>query len=416
MRHKLKKIASFFLVSSLVFILAIGLIFSAEILWRSFGPVATRGTLIDVALFPYKHYMVTTHPGNLELGKSDHILEKYFSKNVCAKEGIVARFNSEGFRTHDLDSVPNKEPGEIRIIITGGSASISWNIGEACTLDNHLYKLFAKHYPNKKVRIFNLGNGAWKSFQELIAIQLYGLKLQPDLIIAFDGFNDIQHSYSMPIDQPYTNHAETAFKKYQYWVLGRVSELFKTLKIVKALKDPSILPVGMVGRAKAHIIHSAPEFAAAAKPGQLATQMHYPLDLSAIKNRTDFDPYNQEAVNFYLSNEHLLGKAAGSVNAKLMVVLQPILYLKTPLSPSEQTSLESYAASVNFVVQGYERMKEGLQKLAQEENNIIFYDMSNAFKHQSHSFFGDYCHFSAEGYEIVANQLFTEIEKNLVLQ
>lgn len=414
---KFKKLLTSVVLLSISLVFAIGLIFTAEILWRAFGPVATRGQLIDIALFPYKHYVVTTHPPGLTLGKTNNILEGYFSKNAClGPGGTTAKFNREGYRTHEFDNVPPKEPGEIRIIITGGSASISWNINEACTLDSNLYRLFAKYYPNKKVKIFNLGNGAWKSFQQLIALQLHGLKLEPDLIIAFDGFNDIQHSYSMPIEQPYNNNAETAFKRYKAWTEGRVSELFKSLKIIQAIKHPGALAVGMVGRTKQTLEGGSPEYAKEAKPGKLGTQMHYPLDLGAITKRTDFDPYNQEVVKFYLQNERLMAKAASTVGSKMIIALQPILYVKTPLSEDEKKILDSYAHSVNFVVQGYERMKKGLKIIEAEEKNVTFYDMSNIFENDHTFYFADYCHFNTQGYEIVANKLFGEIEKTLQLK
>lgn len=414
---KIRQIFTLGILTLIIVVFAIGLIFTAEILWRSFGPTASRSTLIDTALFPYKNYVVTTHPDNLELGKSNHILEGFFGKEIDTKDGLTAVFNKDGFRTHDLQNVPPKEPGEIRIIITGGSASISWNISEAATLDSHLYRLFAKHYPNQKVRIFNLGNGAWKSFQELIALQLHGLPLEPDLIIAFDGFNDIQHSYSMPIQTPYCIHTETASKNYAQWVQGKVGELFKNFKLLQSLKNPSI---GMIGRAKSTVKSALaqldPEFAKEAAPGKLATHMNYPLEIAEIKARADFDPYNREVVNFYLDNERMMAKAAEMMNAKMMVVLQPILYTKTPLSENERRILDSYTSSVNFAIQGYERMKEGLQQLAAEEKHVSFYDMSNVFEGDERSYFGDYCHFSKEGYEIVSHKLFSHIERILFLK
>ncbi len=49
-------------------IFAIGLIFSTEMVLRFFSPVISNGMLVDVNLFPYKHYVVSTHPANLKVG------------------------------------------------------------------------------------------------------------------------------------------------------------------------------------------------------------------------------------------------------------------------------------------------------------------------------------------------------------
>ncbi len=418
----MRKLRNFF-VFGCVFLIsvvfAIGLIFSAEIALRLIYPVISRGMLVDVKLFPYKHYVVTTQPPNLELGKGDHILDSYFGVGgPCVKaDGITARFNSEGYRSPEFRNIPPKEPGEIRIIITGGSASISWNIGEACTMDNNLHNLFAKYYPNRKVRIFNLGNAAWKSFQELIALQLHGLALEPDLIIAFDGFNDIQHAFSMPIEQPYSNIAIDAFQRYERWVTGGVSGLVDELKLRAAIKNPyKKASVAIAGRTlKDHLENTYPETAKKAAPGQLGTNVAYPLDITSITKRQDFDPYNQEVVDFYLKNERLMARSASMVNAKILFVLQPILYLKTPLSPEEQDALKSYMPSINFVVQGYERMKLGLKKITEQERNASFLNMSNAFNNNEQKIFGDYCHFNREGYVIVSNELFSQIQSILKL-
>lgn len=416
MNQKFKKILAGTVLVSIALIFTVGIIFSLEIVWRVIGPSASEGALIDVAMFPYKHYLVTTHPANLVLGKSNHILEKYFTKGECTgPDGVTAKFNSEGFRTHEFNNLPPKEPGEKRIIITGASVAISWNVGEACTLDSHLYRLFQEKYPNTKIRIFNLGNGAWKSFQELLAIELYGVKLDPDLIIAFDGYNDIQHAFSTPITQPYSNNAEIAFQRYKNWVDGRVLELFNSLKIVEALKQQAFLAVHYTRETKHSLKGGDPEVAEGAAPGKLATRMQYPLDFNAIKNRTDFDPYNQQAVDFYLMNERLMAKAASLSKAKIIYALAPTLYLKNPLSENERKTLDKYAGSVNFVVQGYIRIRAGLAKIAREEDNAIFYDMSSVFNNNENTVFSDSGHFNKQGCEVVAKSMFKKIEEALDL-
>lgn len=405
-----------FLACCIIFIFTVGIIFSTEILWRVFGS-KSEDSQLELAMFPYKPYLVSTHPGNLILGNSNHALEKYFVKGKCVgPDNVTARFNSDGFRTHEFKDVPPKAKDEIRIVILGGSVAISWNLGEACTLDSNLYRLFSEHYPNKKVRIFNLGNGAWKSFQELLALQLYGLKLEPDLVIAFDGYNDLQHAFSMPIEQPYSHNADQAFNHYQNWVNGNVLSLFKDLKLVEALKQQAYVVVTKFRQAKSSLKGGAPEIAEAAKPGKLATQFHYPLDLNSIENRKDFDPYNREAVNFYLGNGRLMAKTASIKGAKIIFALAPTLYLKTPLSEYERQQLDHYGDAVNFVVQGYLRTQAGLKEISRDEPNAIFFDMSRAFDHYDETIFSDSGHFNKKGYEIVANQLFKKIEEVLELK
>jgi hypothetical protein len=400
----------FSLLISVVFVL--GLLFCIELIWRLAAP-KPRELLVDVELFPYKHYVITSQPANLVLGRSTSVLEGFFSHGECdLPKGTTATFNSDGFRSPPIRDVAPKEKGEIRVLITGGSVSISWNVGERCTLDNRLRELFAERYPKSKVSIFNLGSGAWKSFQQLIAVQLYGLRLNPDVIVILDGFNDIQHAYSLPIDQPYSNTAEVAFERYRAWVHSDWRDLFLGLRFVSALRSAINPPsVGMAGRTTAEMpLPPAPERALGATPGQLATRLQLPVNELAIGERSDFDPFNQQVVENYLKNEKLLSLAAQTVGAKALFVLQPTLYLKEPLSAKELDLLQSYAPSVNFVVQGYGRMREGLSRIAASDPSCRFLDLSRAFGGDSRGLFLDYAHFNEEGYRIVSNFVFKELE------
>ena len=111
-------------------------------------------------------------------------------------------------------------------------------MSEACTLDANLRRLLAVRFPGKSIKVFNLGNGAWKSLQELIAIQRFGLDIKPDLIIAFNGFNDIEHSYSSAIGAPYAGwRMWEAFNRYAEWTLGGPLASFQGLRIVSDLRD-----------------------------------------------------------------------------------------------------------------------------------------------------------------------------------
>src|SRR5262249_2445970 len=154
---------------------------------------------------------------NLLLGHGQNRLTGYFgSGGDCAEpDGTTARFNSIGFRSPEFVDLPPKQPNEFRIVITGGSVSISWGVSEACTLDSNLRRLLSERFPDKIVKVFNLGSAGWKSLQELIAIERYGLDIRPDLIIALDGFNDITHSFNSSQTSPYGGWRMTeAFERF----------------------------------------------------------------------------------------------------------------------------------------------------------------------------------------------------------
>ncbi len=95
----------------------------------------------------------------------------------------------------------------------------------------------------------------------------------------------------------------------------------------------------MAGRTNKKVLGMEhPETAIGASYGKLGTKLHYPLDLSHIKSRQDFDPIIKKPSISIFGINNSMAKAASTVKAKMLVVLQPILYLKTTLSDSENQS------------------------------------------------------------------------------
>lgn len=398
-------------------LLALGGLAVLEIGFRATG-AAARGSVADFQVFPYAPYYLSTQPANFALRKGDppNIFNNYFVHNECdAPDGVAVRFNSDGFRSPEFHDIPPKSPNEIRVIITGGSTAVSWNVGENCTLDSNLRRELEKRYPGKTVRVFNMASAAWISLQELIAVQIHGLPLQPDVVIAFDGFNDIEHSYSIAVGQAYNDFwIRAAFNQYRDWLGAGVANLFMELRLPSVLLS-RLKPRGnqIVGSGTAAT--ELPDTAVAAKPGGLATKLRWPLDLDAIAKRTDFDPLNGTAVDTYLRNERTLVRAVGGGGGKVLLALQPTLFLKDTLSQTERdVILPMYTGTVNYVVQGYLRMKVGLADLARSEPNARFVDLSNAFAGDGTHIFGDYAHLTAAAYATLARRLADEMAPLLV--
>ncbi|MDR3640145.1 MAG: SGNH/GDSL hydrolase family protein [Humidesulfovibrio sp.] len=108
--------------------------------------------------------------------------------------------NKLGFRApidFDTVNVRPKEPNEKVILIFGGSAVYGFgNTSNGTTVAGWLERILNAR-PNRKYKytVFNMGNGGWVSYQEFLALDLYGRNLQPDIIIAMDGRNDVYTSW-----------------------------------------------------------------------------------------------------------------------------------------------------------------------------------------------------------------------------
>lgn len=400
--------------SSLV---ALGILLAGEIAYRAWFNVPSRGAMVDAELFPYQPYVVSTQPPRLVLGHSDSLLEGYFGHSECdAKGGVTARFNRQGFRSPEFDALSPKKDNEVRILITGGSASISWNVGEKCTLNNNLQRALSERYPERRFRVFNIGSGAWVSMQELIAVQLYSHMIDPDIVIAFDGFNDIEHAYHMPINRAYSQWMiDLAFNRYVNWLESDVKELFEQFKIVKAAKE-LLRSREVRGQSVKSETAELPKLAVRPTPGGLATRIESTdVNVATIKKRTDFDPHNRNTVDAYVRNLTHMGKVLSTEDVKLLIALQPALYLKTPKSSKEKEIFWGYGHEINFVVQGYARASDSLAELADREENVGFMDLSNAFNGVNETILLDYCHMNAMGYAMLGEQLAERVAMSLEL-
>jgi lysophospholipase L1-like esterase len=409
------KTAVFSLITLVILsIMGIGLTVVTDMAWRAIYSPASTGLGTDMSFFEYRDYVVTTQPADLVLGKTKHPAEAYyFDRNCATPDGTTARFNSLGFRSPEFIGLPPKQPNEIRIIVTGGSASISHNVSEACTLDNNLQRLLTQRFPDKVVKVFNLGSGAWKSFQELIAIQRYETDIKPDLIIVFDGFNDITHSFNSDVRAPYAGwRMREAYVRFRDWVSGGPLTSFQGLRIVHDI--PILLDklsFDVIGRAGA--ASPLPEFATG---GSLATRFELPVDRQRIAQRTDFDPANRRAVDQYLRNMKLMELAADNSGIRMLHVLQPMLYLKEPLSEFERQRLKVYEEMINYSIQGYERMSSGLQAMTAGSKFARYLDLSAPFQGDPKTYFFDYCHMNAEGYRIVSARVADDAAEMLQAQ
>jgi len=108
--------------------------------------------------------------------------------NGQAGDGRQIRFNSGGFRIDGEVSMP-KPPDEIRIFVVGGSTVV-----QGTTLADSIpgaieAALRADGWPRS--RVYNFGVTAFLSGQELSLLVHRLAYLQPDLVIAYDGGNDL---------------------------------------------------------------------------------------------------------------------------------------------------------------------------------------------------------------------------------
>ncbi len=107
------------------------------------------------------------------------------------------RHNSLGYRNNEF---PAKKPeGVFRIVILGGSTT--YNIGiddNDKTVTAQLERILREEYGYKNVEVINAGVGGYNSWETLINLEFRVLDVDPDLIIEYEGTNDVHARFVDP--------------------------------------------------------------------------------------------------------------------------------------------------------------------------------------------------------------------------
>src|SRR5262245_37551 len=104
--------------------------------------------------------------------------------------------NRRGFRGPDFDDA--KAPGELRILTVGDSITFGWEISDdADTYPGQLQALLdARPGAGRRYRVINAGVPRYTSEQVLRFVRERAAALQPDIVVACVGWNDLAYSYS----------------------------------------------------------------------------------------------------------------------------------------------------------------------------------------------------------------------------
>lgn len=97
--------------------------------------------------------------------------------------------NNIGFRGDDLP--PEKKENVFRIFAVGGSTVLSSIVPYEKSHMKILENMLQKKYPDKKIEIYNAGENGYTT-KHILILYLFKIKyLKPDLIITWNGFNDL---------------------------------------------------------------------------------------------------------------------------------------------------------------------------------------------------------------------------------
>ena len=138
--------------------------------------------------FRFAPYLQTVNEGPLDT----HGL--WIDKINDKKIPFYVKSNNLGFRVpfdFNFSTHYRKAPNEKVVLIFGGSAVYGFgNTSNETTVAGRIQKFLNATQNKIKYTVFNMGNGGWVAYQEFVALDLYGLNLEPDWVIVMDGRND----------------------------------------------------------------------------------------------------------------------------------------------------------------------------------------------------------------------------------
>jgi len=272
--------------------------------------------------------------------------------------------NNEGFRGNEISFI--KPDNTYRIFMVGGSTTFSsGSSSDNTTITGYLQQNFDQSEINKKIEVINAGHDGMFSWDETESIKNKIVNYDPDLIIIYNGANDLQYSYDY-IEKFMSNKSD--FNKVEDKARGMTS-FYKTL---------------IVGNLFSKSIQKSINESKGTKP----------LDTENISERISLWK-NKQIENCKIGNEQ---------GFDTLIILQPIIDIdKKPLTDFEKKAFKNVEDWPN----SYQLFANEFEKLNSFCENTV--DLRNVFEGIEEPLFYDWAHLGDKGNKIIADRIFEEI-------
>lgn len=305
------------------------------------------------------------------------------------KDESVIRVNSLGFRGKEFST--SKDKNTYRIIILGGSAAFGKGASsDKTTIAGYLEKILNERIKGKTFEVYNMAIPGYISAQELISLQFCGIDFKPDMVIDINGYNDLltgmhdvnypsyASSDSEPVVQAYDTLWKGPFYSIAFIILKRWSLFVRYLsaKIEFEYKN------------------------------------RY-LDIPGIREKLITSRIPR--IEFYTKNMNTMYALAEYYKFNLVIVLQPTLIYKSPLTSKEQKIKQSYFECKDakqlfpYIVNTYYPLLSRKMNELKNNRQHFFIDFSQLFLNIKETTFLDIVHYNDTGNEIFAGRLYDKI-------
>lgn len=298
-----------------------------------------------------------------------------------AKAGVAGfdrysrfKMNNFGFR-NDRDISKEKPDGTYRIIVIGGSGA--WGTGASS--NNTVWTSVVEDLLRKErcnVEVLNAGCAGYISFQELMYLQFKLLEFSPDMIIVFDGYNDVYMS-SLYGTAGYTANVSPYYD---------VEKQFNT--------EPLIFQIGGLIKQRSNLF-------------RLARRIREKIMYESGRPMFPFVGVNERGIEAYFSNVKSMADIFRGRGIQGIFLLQPyIAASKKDLSPDEVQMLNKARRESEVVMDAYETLRSRYRDFAARER-IVYHDLTDIFDSidGSETVWYDHVHLNDLGHRTLANRV-----------
>jgi len=277
--------------------------------------------------------------------------------------------NNEGFRGKEINV--SKTNNDYRIIMIGGSTVFGASLSnDNQTIPFELNKKFGEKYNN--VEVINAGISSITSFEELYHFKEKLIQLEPNMVIIYDGANDVDYKRTSDPENLDTDKDKLQIKDFQKYLRSPVV-MYRTILVpIINSETVNILDTDDVSVTSNSSIHNSSNLP------QLITSLWY----DHIKEFCQ------------ISNEKQI---------KSIVIIQPTLdQSKKPLTDYEYSIYQENILN-----------KKIFDMLIQKSENLTncsgVYDFTNVFENTDSGVYVDWVHLNGLGNKIIANNIYEKI-------
>ncbi len=312
--------------------------------------------------------------------------------------GKYINTNSQGFR--GIVEYGKKSPGMLRVVMIGGSAVWGPFIHDNETIPAYLQDELETQL-GQPVEVINAGVTAERSFEELLRLQAYVFPLKPDVVVVYDGRNDLYFSSAANLSltkTPAIQDNETLIQQKQRAAFGAlVNQAWQTSTAYsRFLSTLNLLYSVWNARQQTSAVeasHSSPSNNGSSQAASTADDERGALVLAAYET-------NHRHMALLMKSENILPVFA------LQAVLQPDA---KPLSPEETIILERIPESVQRVTSLYPRMQDLFATFGQTQSGLVALDYTDIFANTPEQMYFDDVHYLPAGNKLIAHRLAEDI-------